>query len=161
MLIINIILIVLLSTVCILKVYQAKEQLKKSSIHTHIVIMSISIFAALTLGTILGVVFMHDFVSAAIIATLFGLISGFAVGRPFHSIAAIGGMAEGAMGGLMGAMTGMMIHMAANLTFFLVFINLMYVLISIYVLWTLPTIPTAEKGKAENSITLSSKSINM
>lgn len=158
MLITNMILIVLLSAVCIVKVYQAKDQLQNSTIHTHIVIMSISMFTALTLGTILGVMFMHDFVSAAIIATLFGLISGFAVGRPFHSIAAIGGMAEGGMGGLMGAMTGMMIHMAENLTFFLVFINLMFAMISFYLLWTLTTMAA---GKTEKSFAVASKSINM
>lgn len=137
MLLANLIVIAIVSIICISRIYQVKKKLKDSAMHTHIIIMGVSMITSLTFGIVIGMMFMHDLVTSTIVATSIGLVIGFIVGKPFNNVAILGGMTESVMGAMMGTMTGSMVHMASNYMIFLLFVNVVFAILASCLLWTL------------------------
>ncbi len=127
----------MVSLVCIAGVYRVKENVKKSTFHTHMIVMGVSLIACLTFGTVLGVLIHDNFATSTMIAILVGIAIGFFVGKPFGHVVVLGGMIEGIMGGMMGTMTGAMVHMSPNHTLFILFMNGLFLSVCIYILWCL------------------------
>lgn len=129
MLVFSLIFISLVTLICIGKLYREKNQIKDSSIHTHVIVMALSMITSLTFGIVLGLIYMQDLVTSTIITTFIGIAIGYVVGRPFHQIASLAGMVEGVMGAMMGAMTGSMVHMAASQFLFVLFVIIVFFVI--------------------------------
>ncbi|PLR82064.1 hypothetical protein CU635_12905 [Bacillus canaveralius] len=129
LLIANLAVIALLTICCILFIFRIRQQLNTSIIHTHIIIMVLSVVITLTIGSILGLIYGHDLVSSTVISTILGMAIGLILGQAFNFYVMLSGMVEGIMGGMIGAMIGMMLHHSANWAFFLFLINAIYIII--------------------------------
>ncbi|MFD1735507.1 hypothetical protein ACFSCX_02920 [Bacillus salitolerans] len=89
--------------------YVMNNQKHLQGMNGMIVTMGMSMMAGASVGTIIGVLFVHDIFSSTIISVLIGLFIGFIIGWPINLFVSIEGMLSGLMGGMMGAMVGNMV----------------------------------------------------
>ncbi|UOQ46629.1 hypothetical protein MUN88_10970 [Gracilibacillus caseinilyticus] len=137
MLNVSLLFITIVTVFSIVRIYRQKTDISQSGMHVHIIIMTVSMIASLAVGIVFGIMFMHNLATSSLLAGIFGMMIGFIVGKPFHPIASLGGMAEGLMGGVMGAMTGEMIHMAVDASMFLLITDGLFLSFMISVQWVL------------------------
>lgn len=130
MLLANLLGIVIISLGLVYVIYRAKEQLKKTTMHSHVIVMSISMIVSMSFGFFLGVILGENFILSTIIATSYGVVIGYVIGGMFGTLAILCGVAEGIMGGMMGAMTGNMAFMSSpHIITIILFFNFLFIVL--------------------------------
>ncbi|WP_138418269.1 hypothetical protein [Aquibacillus sediminis] len=161
MLIFSFIFVSFVTIICIGKLYQVKHSIKDSSTHTHVIVMAVSMITSLTFGILLGLMFKQDLITSTIISTLIGLGIGYIVGRPFDQITSLAGLVEGVMGAMMGAMTGSMVHMAPNHLVFIMFVNLVFLVVCTSLFMVLHRFMKKSKEMKTKTVDIPTKSISL
>jgi cytochrome bd-type quinol oxidase subunit 2 len=129
MLIANLVAILIISVGLVYSIFKSKEYLKTSNIHTHIIVMSVSMLLPLLFGLLLGVILDENYILVTMIATAYGVLIGCIIGILFNPFVMLSGMVEGLMGGLMGAMTGMMVAMSPDVMTLILFFNALFLVL--------------------------------
>ncbi len=124
LLIISSILVMLFTTISIIKVNKHKSHL--GNMTGMAVVMVLGMASSLLAGIIAGIVFRGDLTISTIIAVVFSLITGVIAGRLISLLALVEGIAGGVMGGMMGAMLGEMLP-ANNYILMLVFTDILFI----------------------------------
>lgn len=157
LLIIGTIIILVYTTVCLIKVYQNKELL--ANMTGMAIAMALAMISSTAIGLILGVLFKGDLTSSTIIAMNFALIVGILVGKPISLLAMGEGVGGGAMGGMMGAMIGDMIP-SNNYSLMLVYIVIFSIVSFLFIIHLINTkVNEHPKNKTSRTWSTANKAI--
>ncbi|WP_191567210.1 hypothetical protein [Metabacillus idriensis] len=127
---ISTLLVLIYTSVCLLKVYLNRKTLVNMT--GMMAVMIIGMASSTALGLIAGIVFKGDLTLSTITAMSFALIIGFLAGKPISLLAMAEGIAAGIMGGMMGAMLGEMLPLN-NFNLMLVFIDILFIISALFI----------------------------
>ena len=125
LLIISTLLVLLYTSVCVIKIHQVRKNLKNMT--GMMTIMILCMGSSLTIGLIVGIFYTSNLAHSTMIAMTFSLIVGYLAGKSINLLAIGEGIAGGIMGGMMGAMLGDMLP-PGNYTAMLIYMDVLFIL---------------------------------
>lgn len=122
---ISTLLVLLYTSVCLIKIHQVRKNLENMT--GMMIVMILCMGSSLTIGLIIGIFYTNDLAHSTMIAMTFSLVIGYLAGKPISLLAIGEGMAGGVMGGMMGAMLGDMLPLG-NYTVMLIYMDVLFIL---------------------------------